>query len=230
MQENSSTIAICYLHQAGDEQNKIWFTREHLQLLYKGRLKVYPLNLIRRISFNHRKLMLLLVAGGITASLSMVAIIKLFYNPWLTLSLLTLGCLAAYKGYQGSWVLTIEEAKYHSDFFIKSITPNLKAFVRYANTFTGHKQQGVLYLPVPTEKWEKDKATGYIRIHEPARLYFGFELPEMNRNNSLIIPVNTLEDTVYISWRTEKESEQDIFPFLQPSSIISTESLHPIQR
>ena len=230
MEENSATIATCYLHEAGNEQNKIWFTREHLQLLYKGKLKVFPLAQIRRISFNHRKLMLLLLAGGIAASLSMVAIIKLFYNPWLTLSLLTFGCLAAYRGYQGSWALTIEEAKFYSDFFIKTITPNLKAFVRYANTFTGHQQQGILYLPVPTEQWEKAKESGFIQNHEPARLYFGFELPEVNRHNYVIIPVKTLEDTIHISWRTENRSEQDIFPFLQPSSLIRTETLTPLPR
>lgn len=229
MEDNSATIAISYLHEEGNEQNKVWLTREHLQLLYKGKLKVFPLKNINRISFNHRKLMLPLVIGGIAASLSLVAIIKLFYNPWLTLSLLTAGCLAAYRGYQGSWVLTIEEAKFNSDFFIRSISPNLKAFVRYANTFTGHKPQGILYLPLSPAQWEKSQAAGFIKVNELKRVYFGFELSLIPSQHSVIIPIDSLHESIHIQWKKEDESG-DIFPFLHPSSTVPLENIRPVYR
>ncbi len=229
MQEVPSAIATVYLHEAGNEQNKMWLNQEYLQLVYKGQLKVFPLKNITRISFNHRKLMLPLVIGGIAASLSLVAIMKLFYNPWLTLSLLTAGCLAAYRGYQGSWVLTIEEAKFHSDFFINAITPNLKAFVRYANTFTGHKQQGILYLPRHINQWENDQSRGFIRVNQPARLLFGYELSEIQSENTIIIPINSLHETIHISWQTGEGSD-DIFPFLHPSATVPLENVRPVIR
>lgn len=222
-QDTSATIATCYLREAGNEQHKTWLSQDHLYLLYKGQLKIFALEEVNQITFNHRKLMFPLVIGGVAACLSLVAIFKLYYNPWIMLSLLTAGCLAAYRGYQGSWVLTIEEQKTHTDFFLDGISPNLRAFVRYANTFTGRKPKGILYLPLSTKEWEKAQAEGFFQVREPLRLYFGRQTALAPSDKPAFIAVNTLEDHVHTSWKKDPDS-QELHPFVEPGSHIP---LHP---
>lgn len=215
--DSSATIATCYLRETGNEQHKAWLSQHHLSLLYKGQLKVFALEEIRKITFNHRKLMLPLVIGGVAACLSLVAIFKLYYNPWIMLSLLTAGCLAAYRGYQGSWVLTIEEQRGHTDFFLEGISPNLRAFVRYANTFTAHKPKGILYLPLSAKEWEKAQAEGSFYVRQPLRLYFGQETSLTPPEKPALLPVNTLEESLHISWKKDPD-KQEFQPFIEPGS------------
>lgn len=226
--DNTSTIATCYLQETGNEQHKIWLSREHLHLLYHGRYQVFELQGIHSIAFNRRKLMLPLVAGGIAATLSLVAIFKTYANPWLMLSLLVAGILAAYLGYQGSWVLTIQENKNHQDFFLKTITPNLRAFVNYANTFTGHQPPGMLYLPLSLQEWEQASRSESFVLHEKKRLCFQHEIGNIPPHLSVVVPVNSLDENVRIHWETDEQGA--LYPGLMAGSSISLKEQQPFFR
>lgn len=218
------------MHETGDEQNKLLLSAEHLQFRYQGRLRAYSTEYLRRLSFNHRKLMLPLVLGGIAASLSVVAIFKTHYNPWLMLSLMLAGCLAAYRGYQGSWVLTVEEDKTHTDYYLSSVTPNLQAFVDYANTFTGRRQpKGVLYLPLSPNEWNVAQTYPFLEIKSPRRLYYMPEISLLPPGQSVIIPVNSLHEHVLLTWIIE-ESTRLPLPYLQKGSRLPLQELKPFFR
>lgn len=174
--------------------------------------------------------MLPLVLGGIAASLSLVAIFKTQYNPWLMLSLMLAGCLAAYRGFQGSWVLTIEEDKTHTDYFLSSVTPNLQAFTAYANTFTGRRQpKGILYLPLSPNEWSVAQTQPFLEIKSPRRLYYMSEISLLPSDQSVIIPVNSLHQKVVLTWIPE-ESTQIPLPFLQKDSRLPLQELKPFLR
>lgn len=227
--ETPQIIATCYLHETGNEQNKLLLSSEHLQLRYQGRLRAFSLEHLRRLSFNHRKLMLPLVLGGIAASLSLVAIFKTQYNPWLMLSLMLAGCLAAYRGYQGSWVLTVEEDKTHTDYYLSSVTPNLQAFVTYANTFTGRRPKGVLYLPLSSNEWSLAQTHSFLEINSPRRLYYMSEISLLPPDQSVIIPVNSLHQHVLLTWITEESTRMPL-PYLQKGSRLPLQELKPFFR
>ncbi|WP_017733461.1 hypothetical protein [Nafulsella turpanensis] len=221
-------IATCPLGSKNKE-DKLWLTEEHLQLLYRGQLKVFALENLRQLAFNHRKLMLPLVAGGVTATLSLVAIFKLFYNPWLMLSLLVAGCLAAFIGFRGSWVLTVQEEKYHSDFFLPTITPALQSFVQYTNTFTGHQPKGILYLPLFAESSANLSNREYFTLPAEQRLYYRQELGSLPADFHFILPLNSLDPAVHINWKTDPPSGK-ILPFLQKGSRLNLKEHPPVLR
>lgn len=227
--QSSSTIASAYLQEEGNEMHKIWFSQDLLQLFYQGRHRVFEMEQIRRLAFNHRKLMLPFILGGTAASLSLVALLKLFYDPWLMLSILTIGCLLAYWGYKGSWVLTVEEPKTHTDFFLKTISPNLRAFVDYANTFTGRQSKGVLYLPLSFSRWQAAGEKGFFKPDTPARLFFSHELDSIPRKNWVVLPVPTLLEGIFISWKTP-EGESSLYPYLEKNSYLPLQEIKPIVR
>lgn len=212
--ETPQIIATCYLQEAGNEQNKLWLSPEHLQLWHRGRLRVFPLEQLRRLEFNHRKLMLPLVLGGIAASLSLVAIFKTHYNPILMLCLMVAGCLAAYRGYQGSRVLTIEEDKTYTDYYLSSISPNLRAFVTYVNTFTGRQPKGLLYLALTPEEWATALERGYLDIRTPQRLHYRQELSQLPADRPVIVPLNSLKPEIQLRWQQQEETAEPV-PFLQ---------------
>ena len=222
-------IATCALHEAGNEQDKLLLGPEHLQVRYRGKIRGFALDHLRRLSFNHRKLMLPLVLGGITASLSLVAIFKTQYNPWLMLSLMLAGCLAAYRGYQGSWVLSIEEDKNYTDFYLQSISANLRAFVAYANTFTGRQPKGVLYLPLSSHEWSAAQEEEVLEIKNPQRLYYAQEISLIPSDRPLIVPVNSLLQTVRLNWENKEEADRPL-PYLQKGSKLPVQELKPFFR
>lgn len=227
---NSVTIAAAYLREQGNERHKIWFNLEHLHILYHGRHRVFEMERINQIAFNHRKLMLPLLFGATAACLSLVAIIKLYYNPWLMMFILTAGCLSAYWGYLGKWVLTVEEDKNHTDYFLKSITPNLRAFVDYANTFTGRKEKGILYLPVHKDKWEAIRDGGVFLPDKDTRLYFRHEFSSIPPKNWVLVPISTLQEGVFLSWKKSFDADNSLHPYLQRNSRIPLQGVEPVNR
>lgn len=228
MSDSLPIIASALLQKKNSENHRIWFNADLLQVFYRGRLRVFEMEQISRISFNHRKLMLPVILGGTVACLSLVAIFKTFYDPWLMLTLLCTGCLSAYFGYTGRWVLTIEESKNYSDFFLKSVTPELKAFVAYANTFTGRQPKGVLYLPVPFSVWERARETGSLSFPEAERLYFLKELHTIQKEGTVILPVPSLSDYIFISWKKGEEPGEDLHPYLEKKSKLPLEQIKPL--
>ncbi len=174
--------------------------------------------------------MLPLVLGGITASLSLVAIFKTTYNPWLMLSLMIGGCLAAYLGYQGSWVLTIEEDKTYNDYFLSSISANLRAFVAYTNTFTTHRQpKGVLYLPLSAAEWQNAQQQEFIKIQKPRRLFYLQEISLLSAENTVVIPVNSLQRGIFLDWENDEEAQMPV-PYLQQESWLPLQEIKPFFR
>lgn len=224
------TIAAAYLREKGNEGHKIWFNQEHLHIMYHGRHRVFEMERISRLTFNHRKLMLPLLFGSTAACLSLVAIIKLYYNPWLMMCILTAGGLSAYWGYLGKWVLTIEEDKHYTDFFLNSISPNLKAFVGYANTFTGRKEKGILYLPIHVNSWGMIRETGTLKPEKESRLYFRHELSSIPPKNWVILPIPTLQEGIHLSWKRSEESENALVPYLQKNSFLTLQGIQPVNR
>lgn len=226
--DNTQTIATCYLQKAGNEAHKIWLTRQHIQLLYHGRHRVFELVQVSRLAFNQRKLMLPLVGGGIAATLSLVAIFKTYASPWLMLSLLVAGVLIAYLGYQGSWVLTVHENKHHQDFFLKDISPNLRAFVNYANTFTGRQAPGMLYLPLSRQEWEQYSHSPAFMLQDTKKLCFRHEIGGVPPHLSVIVPVNSLDENIRLQWSAD--DQQQLYPCLLPGSSLALQETKPFFR
>jgi uncharacterized protein (DUF952 family) len=132
--------AICYLHEVNDEQNKCLLTEKHLIVVRQGKSYDFPLINIQKIAFDHRRILLPLVAGGIAAPFSLVAIFTRVGDPWLLLPLFFMGLFAIYWGWLGYPALVVQDNIREHDFQLKYISQNLQAFTEFANNLIRKKK------------------------------------------------------------------------------------------
>ncbi len=153
MEGTEKTIAIVYLHRAEDQDNKCMLTSERLIVVYRGRPYSFERQHIRDLYFSWRRLLFPLVAGGISAPLSLLAIFMNLYNPWPLMFIFFLGLALFYLGLQQHPVLTIKDTVKEHDFFLREKTPNLKEFLSFARQviFSGGN---IMSLAVPLEHWQ----------------------------------------------------------------------------
>lgn len=152
MEGIEKTIAIVYLHQAEDQENKCMLTSERLIVVYRGKPFSFERQHIRDLYFSWRRLLLPLVAGGISAPLSLLAIFMNLYNLWPLMFIFFLGLALFYLGLQQHPVLTIKDTVKEHDFFLREKTPNLKEFLSFARQviFSGGN---IMSLAIPLERW-----------------------------------------------------------------------------
>jgi uncharacterized protein (DUF952 family) len=134
MKENE-VYAICYLHQIDDERNKCLLTGKHLVVIRKGKTHRFPLADIQRIAFDHRRIMLPLVVGGIAAPFSLLAMFTRVTDPWLMLPLFFMSLFALYLGWLGYPALIVQDSIREHDFQLRYVSQNLRAFAAFAHNF-----------------------------------------------------------------------------------------------
>lgn len=189
MAEFEESIAIAYLQQAEDQENKCMLTSQRLMVVYRGNLSSFERHHIKNLSFNERRLLLPLVIGGIMAPLSLLAIFLNLYNPWPLMFILFLGLALFYLGWQQHPVFTVTDSVKDHDFFLKNISPNLSAFVTFARQLI-FQGESLLFYTLPLEEWQA--AVGQEEIS-----------PEMLREKDFLLLMSRQQ---LARWRQQKRS------------------------
>ena len=180
MADVEQTIAIVYLQHAEDKDNKCMLTSERLMVVYKGKFHSFDRAHLKDLYFSRRRLLLPLIAGGVSAPLSLLAIFMNLYNPWPLMFVFFLGLALFYLGLQQHPVLTVKDTVKEHDFFLEELTANLKAFLSFARQAVFHGES-LLYLVLPLEEWQKMKREavidppqlkeqGFLRLLNPSQL------------------------------------------------------------
>lgn len=148
-----SPIAVYYLREEGDDQNRLWLTKEHLYVITKGKLRRFDLERIKQLSVEERRWWFPVVAGGILAPLSLLAILLNLYNPWWLISLLVGSLLLWYWGATQHEVLAIHQHHHRQDVPLPIVSQNLREFIRFANRYL---RQGTLpfYIEAEPNAWQ----------------------------------------------------------------------------
>ncbi|WKN41610.1 DUF952 domain-containing protein [Tunicatimonas pelagia] len=156
----NSLIAICYLLQENDEQNRLWLTEEHFYVQVRGKLRRFDIERIQRVAIENRRWWFPVVAGGILAPLSLLAILLNLYNPWWLISLLVGSMLLWYWGATQHQVLAIHQHHHRQDIALTLVSQNLREFIKFTNRFL---RQGLptLYVKEDPKAWQEAQQTGY---------------------------------------------------------------------
>ncbi|MEQ9443749.1 MAG: DUF952 domain-containing protein [Cyclobacteriaceae bacterium] len=159
-------IAICYLLQADDERNRCWLTNQHFYVQAKGKTRRFDLERIQRLAIEQRRWWFPVVAGGILAPLSLLAILLNLYNPWWLISLLVGSMLLWYWGASQHMVLAIHQPHHRQDIPLLNVTGNLREFVQFTNRFL---RQGLpqLYVRAEPAAWQEAQ---HHRVYRPTAL------------------------------------------------------------
>lgn len=154
MTDFEKNIAIAYLQQDEDSENKCVLTSQRLVVIHRGKVSSFERHHIKDLEFGKRRIMLPLVSGGIMAPLSLLAIFLNLYNPWPLMFVFFLGLALLYLGWQQHPVLTVKDSVKEHDFFLQEVTPNLQAFVSFARQVI-FRGESFLYYVLPLDEWER---------------------------------------------------------------------------
>jgi glutathione S-transferase len=153
-------IAVCYLHRADDERNRCWLTERYLIVQKKGKKHVFKREILRSLAIEQRRDWLPLIAGGIAAPLSLLALLLNLYSPWVLVCVFLPALLLLYLGWQPYAVLAVHDAVKPHDFRLPSASPNLRAFLRFANRMIVRGDESIYHV-ARAEDWALAEKAGH---------------------------------------------------------------------
>ncbi len=159
---NEPVVAQCYLQKKLDEANVCYLSPQHLFIRQFNRLHSFSLDTIRSIEFKHKLLLFPLIAGGIISPLSLIALFNDILNIWLMMGTFIGGLLSMYYGMEGSSTLTVVTSIKEFDFFLKTPSKNLKAFISFVLKYSREGAAVAYYFHVSEEKWSEAVKTGQL--------------------------------------------------------------------
>jgi len=142
----SATRAFCYLGAQKDDKNLIAITSDELIIHYRGSAYHFDLQDIKKIEFNHRKIMLPLISGGVIAPLSAIGIFYNIMSPWILLAVFFSSLFTFYWGWIGTSTLSILHKDKDYDFFLHKISQNLRAFCELVNQILQSSDEAVYFI------------------------------------------------------------------------------------
>jgi hypothetical protein len=135
LETGEKNIAVCYFLEEGNDRYSCKLTDQRLIIRRKNRLNEFPIQGIRSLRINHRKLLIPIVFGGVFTPLIAVGYFEGFFHPVIAVVLIISGVFTFYVGWTGQQVLTVNESQGHSDFTMENPGENLIAFIEYTNQF-----------------------------------------------------------------------------------------------
>ncbi len=149
-------IAKCYVGSDGDERNVCYLSKTSLHLNINNHLSSFFVQWISDISLKRKKYLMPIVIGGIVAPLAALGLFQYYLNPWLMMGILLVSLLSIYYGYEGGLALCVVTPIKEYDFFIKTATPNLKAFLAYSKQAI-NEDSIKFYFKLTDREWEVAK-------------------------------------------------------------------------
>ncbi|WP_448518144.1 hypothetical protein [Rhodoflexus sp.] len=130
LQQHENTI--CDYHTDGGQYFKL--TAKRLQIKAKNLRRDLPLQKIKALTLQFRRLTLPLIVGAVVGSFAALATYKDILDYWIGISLAISGFTLAYYGWLGSWQINVELVGQHTlRYFTDRRTPRLDEFIRTAN-------------------------------------------------------------------------------------------------
>ena len=161
-------LAKCYIYERNNEENICYLSKDNLFVKNKGILSHFPLDSIMNISFKQKILLMPIIFGGIMAPLALIALFNGLYSVWLMLSLMMGGLALLYYGIEGGNTLSVQTNVKEYDFFLRSVSPNLKSFVSFVINYQHRGDEALIYyFTLPHKTWKEAEEQGYVHLDTP---------------------------------------------------------------
>lgn len=117
-----------------DSGQYLRLTAKRLQIESKTLRRDLPLQKIKALNLQFRRLTLPLIIGTVVGAFSALATYEEILGYWTGISLSISGFILAYYGWMGSWQINVELVGHHTlRYFTDYRTPRLDEFIRIAN-------------------------------------------------------------------------------------------------
>ncbi|HBH23870.1 MAG TPA: hypothetical protein DDY13_10660 [Cytophagales bacterium] len=195
-------IAIVYTREEQNLKNSVQLFADELVFMKNGRPIAFAIQDLNHISFDKKKWLLPIIAGGIFTSFSVIATFSYSFNGIILLTAFMLGLYLLYLGWQGSWMITLhlKNIPHHID--IKEPTDSIKAFIDFTNRFLRSYGSGL-----PEVWWMK--RDDILAKRPKTRLYIQ---PDRWVSNDWV-SINIKENPVQIHFEIDGNSKE-IIPYL----------------
>ena len=157
---NEEIRAIAYLERDKDEKNKIMLGEQHIFVIKKNKEHSFKIDNVKELGYTHRKLLLPIVLGGVSASLSIVALFENLYAPLFIMLIFVSGIFLLYLGILGELDFFVKTNSSPAYFSVSQKSDNLKAFINFINPFLRSpegkgKQKWLIYLVLDSRTWSQ---------------------------------------------------------------------------
>ncbi len=125
--------AFVYLGREGDQQNQCLLTAHFLVMVIKGQKQYFKLSDLRDIQHYERKLLLPLILGGVILPLSLVALSRDYFDPYIIMLAIFSSLYFIYRGWTGINIVAVNMNSGPEEILISNITDHLRAFIQYVN-------------------------------------------------------------------------------------------------
>ncbi|MCS7019857.1 MAG: hypothetical protein RMJ87_11600 [Cytophagales bacterium] len=121
-------------HYCTDGGQQLSLTAKRLLVASKHIKRDLPLQKIKRVSLQFRRLTFPLIVGAVVGCFAALATYKGIISYWIGISLTISGFILAYYGWLGSWQINVELTGEHTlHYFTDRRTPQLDEFINKAN-------------------------------------------------------------------------------------------------
>ncbi len=227
-------IAKCYINQEGDERYFTYFTPHWLYINHQKQSWRFQNDHITDVGYDHHKLLIPLVLGGIMSSLSILILMRNLFDPFMTLIALLAGFGLIYYGWIGSSVLIIREGNSETKIYLNSITTNLKAYFSFYKSYirTMEKEMN-LYHIATLDDWDRPgedynhaslESEGFIHASGKSQVVRTFELFFPDSGNFVLLEIDPLKVNHEIKYELapdRNETFPHIYGPLNKESVIS---------
>jgi hypothetical protein len=181
---NEKNIAICYIQGEGDQNNACELTDHRLIVRRKGKVHEFPLEQVKSLQLNHRRLLIPIIFSGIFTPLIAVGFFEGFFHPVIAALFIVAGIFTFYLGWLGQQVLTINHGQGHTDFSMDNPGQNLLAFMDFTNDYLGDVPVEFRSVFLLSEMSDKSPQMTDITMTEPPyELYSYYHLKEYLLSN-----------------------------------------------
>jgi hypothetical protein len=158
--DSEEAIAVVYLRREGDQSNKCVLTEHYLKVIRKNQIHIFKLSDIQALTIVSKRLLLPLIVGGVVVPLSLLAMFRGDFNPYIIMIAIFAGIYFIYLGYQGVNVLTIGSGSSGANFTLNQSSEHVSEFVNYVSAFIADQKsdttsESALYLLMDTDHYRR---------------------------------------------------------------------------
>ncbi len=216
-----NAIARCDL-PGKNKEHVTYFTPHWLYIILGNKKWRFSNESVSNIQFDHHKLLMPLIGGGLSASLAILVIIKNLFDPFWALVFLLSGIFLLYYGWMGSEVIIINEGQNATKIYVRKISKNLKEYFNFYRTYCINQMQDhIIYHIAQASEWIEGKPyshpslekEGFIHASKKAQVTETFDLYFPPGGEYRLLEIDSFKLTSELKYE-EAPSRSQSFPHI----------------
>lgn len=237
-----NAIAKCQLPGKEESKHITYFTPHWLHIINGKKKWRFENEHVTHIEFNHHRLLMPLIMGGLLGSFAILVITRNLFDPFWALIFFLSGLFLGYYGWLGSDVVVIHEGQHTTKVYLKAISKNLKEYFRYYRNYCVNQvKEHIIYHIALAEDWNSSKSEysheslsseGFIHASRKEQVAETFKLYFPKEGNFILLEIDSFKlkhELKYEAAPSRNQTFPHIFGPINRDSVKSARSFGSIE-